>query len=292
MALLRREIGTLAEVRDERALVIRGSDGSFSSGRDLKEAKDLALEAGLDQQAEWVEAFRALRRLPIPSVAAVEGHAVAGGFTLAMGCDFVLAERGAGFGALEMRNGFPAAVCIPILARLVEPRFGLELAMFGDIATAERLYEVGLVTQLVDGGTMDDAIDTFTDRIVNLSSVAVRETLESWRAAESVPIEQSLTMGLRLNQLLDASGRFSLPNPSFSAKDPANRPERRRKAHGSDSSMWQSTHCRMGPLSSPARFFSSWQPRQRSWNCSSNSGQTSSLVTWQTMQGSVPVSST
>ena len=218
MALLRKEISGLAEAGSERALVIRGADGSFSSGRDLKEAKDLALERGLNQQAEWVEVFRALRRLPIPSVAAVEGHAVAGGFTLAMGCDFVLAERGVGFGALEMRNGFPAAVCIPILARLVGPRVGLELALFGDIVSAERLYEVGLVTELVDGGAMSGAIDAFTDRILNLAPIAVRETLESWRAAESAPIEQSLTMGLRLNQLLDASGRFSLPNPSFSNK--------------------------------------------------------------------------
>ena len=220
MASLRREVTGLTEASGVRALVIRGANGSFSSGRDLKEAKDLPLPAGLRQQEEWVEVFRALRRLPVPSIAAVEGHAVAGGFTLAMGCDFVLADRRAAFGALEMRNGFPAAVCIPVLARLIGPRAGLELAMFGDIVTAERLYELGLVNQLVEAADgMSAAIEVFTDRILALNPAAVKETLESWRAAESVPPEQALTGGLRLNQLLDASGRFALPDPSFSNKD-------------------------------------------------------------------------
>ena len=113
-----------------------------------------------------------------------------------MGCNFVLAERSAKFGALEMQSGFPAAVCTPILARLAQPRIGLELAMFGDMATAERLWEVGLVNELADGSdALAESVRAFTDRIVKLAPLAVKQTLETFRATELMPIDQGLTMG-------------------------------------------------------------------------------------------------
>lgn len=200
------------------ALVIRGSGSTFSAGRDLKEAGELSLEQALSQHASWTGVFRILRRLPFPSVAAVEGFAVAGGFTLAMGCDFVIAERSAQFGALEMKNGFPAAVCTPLLARLAAPRLGLELALFGQLVSAERLYSIGLVNHLADGSDgLDTALNDYVDRIIALEPSAVRQTLETFRAAETMPLDQSLTMGLHLNQLLDASGSFKRGGESFAA---------------------------------------------------------------------------
>lgn len=210
MFCLRAEIQALIEPGNARALVICGSGGSFSSGRDLKEAETMPLPEASKQHEAWADVFRALHQLPIPSIAIVEGHAVAGGFTLAMGCNFVLAERSAKFGALEMQSGFPAAVCTPILARLAQPRIGLELAMFGDTVSAERLYEVGLVNELADGSdALAERVRAFTDKIVNLAPLAIKQTLETFRATELMPMEQGLTMGMHLNQLLDASGSFA-----------------------------------------------------------------------------------
>ncbi|MYE12916.1 MAG: enoyl-CoA hydratase/isomerase family protein [Gammaproteobacteria bacterium] len=220
MSALADALGVVEVERGVRALVFRGAGGSFSAGRDLKEAADLAADRAMDQHAAWTDVFRRLRRLPFPSVAAVEGYAVAGGFTLAMGCDLVIAERGARFGALEMQNGFPAAVCTPILARLAPPRIGLELAMFGELVAAERLYEAGLVNRLADGaGGLAAAVAEFTDRIVSLDANAVRQTLETYRAAETMPLDQSLTLGLHLNQLLDAAGSFRKAGQAFAGKD-------------------------------------------------------------------------
>ncbi len=202
-----------------RAVVVSGRGGTFSAGRDLKEAGDLPLEAALDQHAAWTDVYRRLRRLRCPSVAVVEGHAVAGGFTLAMGCDFVLAERTAQFGAMEMRNGFPAAVCTPIMARLAGPRVGLELVLFGEAVSAERLFEVGLVNQLADGAQgLETLLAGFLDRIVALDAGAVAQTLETYRAAETMPLDQSLTMGMHLNQLLDASGAFQRGSQVFAGR--------------------------------------------------------------------------
>lgn len=201
---------------DVRALVIRGSGGTFSAGRDLKEARGLPLAGALDQHSSWTDVFRTLRRLPFPTIAAVEGYAVAGGFTLAMGCDFVIAEQSAQFGALEMQNGFPAAVCTPILARLAAPRIGLELVLFGELVSAERLFEVGLINRLADGTDgLDSALADFLARILALDQTATRQTLETYRAAETMPLDQALTMGLHLNQLLDAAGSFQRAGDAF-----------------------------------------------------------------------------
>lgn len=92
--------------------------------------------------------------------------------------------------------------------------------MFGELVAAERLYEAGLVNRLADGaGGLAAAVAEFTDRIVSLDANAVRQTLETYRAAETMPLDQSLTLGLHLNQLLDAAGSFRKAGQAFARKD-------------------------------------------------------------------------
>ena len=135
-----------------RCIVLRGAGGTFCSGRDLGDARsDAPLAEILAYDEDWTDIMHLLRGLSKPSVAVVEGHAVAGGFTLAMGCDFVVAERGARFGALEMRGGFPAAVNTAILSHLAGPRIALEYLLSADTFRAEHLYQNRLVNFLADG---------------------------------------------------------------------------------------------------------------------------------------------
>lgn len=217
MAALRDAFVAAGQDSGLKCLVLKGEGGGFSAGRDLKQAAELDETQALAQHAAWGEAFQALRRLPAPSVAVVEGAAVAGGFTLAMATDFLIAERGAKFGALEMANGFPAAMCTPILAKKTGPRLGLELAMFGALETAERLHAAGLVNRIADGADgLAEATDAFVGHILSLDAVAVRQTLAAYRAAESQPLEQALTAGITLNQLIEASGRFKSGGAAFS----------------------------------------------------------------------------
>ena len=133
-----------------------------------------------------------------------------------MGCDFVLASRNAKFGAMEMANGFPAAVCTPLLAHLVGPRLGLELALFGEPVGADRLYEMGLINALADDETALSALaDDFVARLLRLNPAAVKQTKETFRAARSMPVDQAMTIGKHLNQLLDAAGNFKSGSKAF-----------------------------------------------------------------------------
>lgn len=204
---------------DAQVLVIQAAGKAFSAGRDLKEAPTLPLETSLQQHDDWATVYQRLQRLTIPTVAVVQGFAVAGGFTLAMGCDFVLASRSAKFGAMEMANGFPAAVCTPLLAHLLGPRLGLELALFGEPVEAERLYEMGLINALADD---DDALpalaDDYVGRLLRLNPGAVKQTKEAFRAARTMPLDQAMVIGKHLNQLLDAAGNFTAGSAAFAER--------------------------------------------------------------------------
>lgn len=207
-----------------RVIVIKGAGDVFSTGRDLKAAAEASKDAtrGQDRFGEdeaWVRIFHLLHRSSLPSVAVVRGYAVAGGFTLAMGCDFVLAERKAVFGAFEMRHGFPAAVCTPILARLVGPRLGLEFALFGEPISAERLHAAGLVNHLADSVDELAQLETeFTGRLASLDPRAVQLTRDMFRAAEGMSLDNALDMGRQLNQFIGASGGFAKAGQALGRK--------------------------------------------------------------------------
>ena len=193
-----------------RVVVIEGSAGHFCAGRDLSgdmAPKDLAETMAADRL--WADIFRRLDGMAKISIAAVDGFAVAGGFTLAMGCDFVLATRAARFGAAEMKIGFPAAVNTPILAHLVGPRLALELIIFGDRVSAERLYEMGLINQVAEDAAALEALQAeWLERLLALDPEAIALTKESHRAARSMPLADALTMGAQQNALLKAAGAF------------------------------------------------------------------------------------
>ena len=217
---LDRGIAAAAEDADCRCLVIKGAGEHFCAGRDLAApGGDRGLAPVLARDEIWTRIFHRLHRLAKPSVAVVRGYAVAGGFTLAMGCDFVLAEKGARFGALEMRNDFPAAVNTPILSRLTGPRLALELALFGQIVEASRLYEIGLINRLAaDADELARIEADFVAALVALDPHAVALTKETHRAAVNMPLDDALVMGKHLNALLAASGRIDEGAQAFAAR--------------------------------------------------------------------------
>ena len=191
-------ISDAARAESCRCLLITGANGTFCAGRDLSEQVDSSLDAILKRESQWEEIFQQLRQFPKLSVAVVEGYAVAGGFTLAMGCDFVISDSKAVFGAFEMRNGFPAAVNTPLLAKLVAPRLALEWA---------RLYEMGLINRLAeDPEELSEVANTFISHLTTLNPTAVRAAKEIHHAARNMPLADALVMGAQQNSLISASG--------------------------------------------------------------------------------------
>ncbi|MEM7253242.1 MAG: enoyl-CoA hydratase/isomerase family protein [Pseudomonadota bacterium] len=203
-----------------RCVVIRGRGGTFSSGRDLGSTeRPNGLPETLERDIAWTGIFEAMHGLEKPSVAIVEGYAVAGGFTLSMACDFVLASDDAYFGAFEMRNGFPAAINTPLLAKLGGPKRTLEWAMFGEPIAASALYAAGLINRLMPNDELEATAAAFIGTLSALDPDAVALTKQLHRLSLESPHGHSLQAGKYVNALLAASGRISEAGSKYRKKN-------------------------------------------------------------------------
>ncbi len=194
-----------------RCVVIQGAGGSFCSGRDLGLEP---LEDGLDWyfgwDGEYGEALNRLLSMRKPTVALVEGYAVAGGFTLAMSCQFVFAVESARFGALEMKNGFPAAINTAVLTHLLPRRRALELLLSADTFDAAALERFGLITRLApDAAALRAKAETFVAALTDLDPRSVQMTLELHQLVEDMPLSPGVLVGKQMNSLLAAAGTIA-----------------------------------------------------------------------------------
>jgi enoyl-CoA hydratase len=139
-----------------RVGVIAGAGKGFCAGMDLK-----AFVAGETPSVEG-RGFAGIVQRPSakPLIAAVEGFAVAGGFEIALACDLIVAARGARFGIPEVKRGLVAAGgALLRLPRRIPYHLAMELALTGDFVDAERAFDVGLVSRLVEpGAAVEEAL--------------------------------------------------------------------------------------------------------------------------------------
>jgi enoyl-CoA hydratase/carnithine racemase len=211
---------------DCRCVIVQGSDGNFCSGRELGSPPEPTLPAVLAYDEAYGRVFTRLRRLDKPSIAAVDGYAVAGGFTVAMGCDFVVATEQARFGALELKNGFPAAVNTALLSHLGPPRLMLEWLLTGDLISARRLYELGLINHLAaDAEALQQTTRALADALAQVDPDAVRLGREAFQVAREMPLDGALAYGKNLNALLLASGRIAEAADTFARRQRERRGE-------------------------------------------------------------------
>lgn len=142
----------LAGASAARALIITGEgEKAFCAGADIKELQDRGL-AAQRQGAELGQAvFALLDRLPIPSVALVNGYAFGGGCELALACTLRIALPNAKFGLPEVKLGLiPGYGGTQRLPRLIGAGRALEMVMTGRTVGAEEALAMGLVNRIVE----------------------------------------------------------------------------------------------------------------------------------------------
>ena len=166
-ALSRELIAALAaaveRARDDaaaRCVILTAAGPAFCAGMDLAE-----LQASLDVPAEqtpvWDDALRlarlydAIYALPKPTIAAVQGPAVAGGAGLVTVCDLAIAAPTAKFGYPEVRRGLVAAMVMPHLLRHVGERMARYLLLTGELIDAAAAQACGLINEVVPEADLD-----------------------------------------------------------------------------------------------------------------------------------------
>jgi methylglutaconyl-CoA hydratase len=132
--------------------ILTGAGKAFCSGMDLDNLKQLTgrtHEQNLKESEIMASLFRMLYDFPKPTIAAVNGPAIAGGTGLATLCDFTLASPEAKFGYTEVRIGFVPAIVSSFLIANVGEKRARELLLTGRVFGAEEAHKLGLVNEVV-----------------------------------------------------------------------------------------------------------------------------------------------
>jgi len=171
-------IGELHDVcamleRRPRMLLLTGSGQDFAAGADIGELRERGREealAGINRSL-----FDRVARLPLPTVAAVEGNALGGGAELTYACDIRIVGAGARFGNPEVGLGILAAAGASYrLQELVGKSVAKQVLLGGRLLDAEAAFRHGLVVEVVESGGAFDAAGALIDRIARSSPLALR----------------------------------------------------------------------------------------------------------------------
>jgi methylglutaconyl-CoA hydratase len=139
------------EASRARVLILTGSGKSFCSGMDLEELKAIATQSPTEHLEDARRMARLLRRIwgfPKPTIAAVNGSAIAGGCGIATLCDFTISAPEATFGYPEVRIGFLPAIVSVFLTRQVGEKHARDLLLSGRIIDAAEALRLGLITKV------------------------------------------------------------------------------------------------------------------------------------------------
>src|SRR5439155_3275146 len=140
-------------VRSSRAVVLAGSGRAFSAGADISEFSDATPAGILAYYHELGSVYELVAALPQPTIAAIHGYCLGGGFELALACDFRIADSSAVFGLPEVSIGIlPSSGGTHRLVRLVGPARARELLLLRDRVPADEALRLGTITEVVEEG--------------------------------------------------------------------------------------------------------------------------------------------
>ncbi|WP_343246064.1 crotonase/enoyl-CoA hydratase family protein [Streptomyces sp. SID5785] len=197
---------------DARVAVLWGEGGTFCAGADLKA---VGTQDG-NRVAEDGDGPMGPTRLRLtkPVIAAVAGHAVAGGLELALWCDLRVAEEDAVFGVFCRRWGVPlidgGTVRLP---RIVGEGRALDLILTGRPVPASEAHAMGLVNRLVPPGRARAAAEELAAQIARFPQACLRSDLASVRSSAGVPEDEAMLTEVRLGtgvlrEGVEGAGRF------------------------------------------------------------------------------------
>lgn len=200
---------TVTEDDEIRVAILTGvGEKAFSAGADL--AKTVPLMSGAKQpEDEWDKRFvadpalggRALLRdiqVPKPIIAAINGHAIAGGMELVQGTDLRVSVPEARFGVQEVKWGlFPAGGSTVRLPHQFPHAKAMELLLTGDLLTADQALELGFLNRVVPRAELMETATELAEKIASNGPLAVKAVLRSARECLGLSEEEAMKVESR-----------------------------------------------------------------------------------------------
>ncbi len=182
-----------------RVIVLTGAGKVFSAGGDLSSmgSGGTPLQSpgsGSTKPGTFVDLNLALTRVGKPTIAMVNGHALAGGLGLVVACDLAIAADDAQLGTPEINVGLWPMMIMATIFRNVPRKRGLELIMTGDKISAAQAAELGLITRAVPRDALDAEVETLAQKLASKSPLVMRLGLEAFYRVQDLELEPALQL--------------------------------------------------------------------------------------------------
>jgi len=179
LSVLQARLDALSNDHDAHVIVLTASGPAFCAGHNLKEMTahradpdgGRAYYASLMSQCATM--MQTVTSIPTPVIAAVHGPAAAAGCQLVATCDLAIAADDATFGTTGINNGLFCSTPMVALSRKVHRKHAMEMLMTGELISANRAYEIGLVNRVVPRAGLLDAACEMAALIARQSSAAI-----------------------------------------------------------------------------------------------------------------------
>jgi enoyl-CoA hydratase len=189
---------SLARDKALRVAVLTGAgDRSFIAGADLAEMKDLTAKEAKEAHTWTHRACEAVRSLPVPVIARINGYCFGAGMEIAASCDLRVGVSSARFGMPEVRFGIPSGMEACLLPQLIGWGKTRELVYTGDPMDAREAHRCGFLDQLVEPPALDSGVEQWVSSILAAGARAIRLQKKLVRDWERMSLEQAIKAGIR-----------------------------------------------------------------------------------------------
>lgn len=190
-------VDALAAHDEVRVVVLRGAgERAMIGGADINEMAKLGPDTARAFITDLHRVCAALRTLPVPVIARLQGYCLGGGLEIAASCDLRIAADDARMGMPEVRVGIPSVIEAALLPELIGWGRTRRLVFTGEMIDAAKAHEWGLVEEVVEAAALDGAVDAVCEAIVAAGPGAIRAQkalIAKWRDS---PLDEAIAAGI------------------------------------------------------------------------------------------------
>jgi enoyl-CoA hydratase len=187
----------LAQRQALRAVVVTGAgEKAFVGGADIDEMASLDRETARSFITLLHDCCQAVRELPVPVIARIQGYALGGGLELAIACDLRVVSETAVFGMPEVKLGIPSVIEAALLPTIVGWGRARHMLLLGESFGATEAGAWGLVERVVPARELDAAVEEYVQSILRAGARAVRLQKQLIRTWEQLPLQAAIEKGI------------------------------------------------------------------------------------------------
>ena len=204
-----------------KSLIITGEGNTFCSGADLEYLRQISNNTSVENYKDsksLADLFLMIYNFPKPTIAAVNGSAIAGGCGLASVCDFIVAHpEKSKFGYSEVKIGFIPAIVSIFLIKKVGEGLARQLLLEGEIISGKRAYEIGFVNNLAED-VLDESLK-LAEKLNSNSAESIRSIKQMINTISTLSVQEAVNHCIGLNTISRSTTDFKKGIDSFLNKD-------------------------------------------------------------------------